>query len=501
MAFYSPTMAAIRYGYGIAPDQTSGANADDLLAQLSEGQKAQPAFPRGGIEAARNRAMDYANSLADIRKNKGDDEPGRERRVALQKQVGQSLQRDSVARVMQSVASPYGLHERLAAFWFDHFSVSALKSQPMRLLTPIYEAEAIRPNMAGDFRTLLRAAVLHPAMLIYLDQDRSTGPESAAGQNRKRGLNENLGRELLELHTLGAGSGYTQKDVRSAALVLTGMTVDDTYEMDFRGRMAEPGRMQVLGASYGGENRSAEDCRMLLDDLAARPETAEHICRKLVTHFIADEAPKDITGRMVSAWKASAGDLMKVYQAMLTHPRAWSDPAMKMKLPFDYVVSGLRALGIGDQKGLLEMSPDGDDEVTAPPGNANATAQMNLPSGDMAQQTPDKEIKADPRRPALARTLTIAALRRMGQPVWQPPSPAGFEEGVATWLSASQLSERILWARRAASSLGTSIEPRDMVRTVLAEMARDDTARVVAQAPNRVSGITLVLSSPEFNRR
>jgi hypothetical protein len=191
-----------------------------------------------------------------------------------------------------------------------------------------------------------------------------------------------------------------------------------------------------------------------------------------------------------------------------------------MKLPFDYVVSGLRALGIDRKSWRDIMSPDGDsadmaDNGTRPamsnsaqnPGSASGTDSEPDMSGDMAKPVPLAKGEAVPgatgngRKPGLARSMTIAALKRMGQPVWQPPSPAGFEEGVATWLSPSQISERILWARKAANSLGRNIEPKTLLQTALADMARDDTIKVVQQAPNRASGITLVLSSPEFNRR
>ena len=286
--------------------------------------------------------------------------------------------------------------------------------------------------------------------------------------------------------------------------------------------------MRVLGVSYGGSERSSDDCLSMLDDLAARPETAQHICRKLVRHFISDTPPDDVVKAMVAEWTASKGNLAKVYAAMLNHPRAWSDPGMKMKLPFDYVVSGLRALGIDRKNWQQRLSPGGDmDELAGGDkavsmmaarmgGDKVAEAAGDMAKGEMAAPKPDMAMQGQPaapdaaaqaakaasvKKPSFARIITIASLRRMGQPVWQPPSPAGFEEGVASWLSPSQLSERILWARKAASTLGGDIQPSELLKTAMAEMARDDTIRVVQQAPNRTSGITLALSSPEFNRR
>ncbi len=510
MVPFSPTMAAIRYGYGLSPGQVMNRNADDLLVQLVDAPLKDPFFPIGGAFEGRQRSDDLADGLAAIRPVRKGDQPDRAARMVLRRKAEQSFQRDSMARVMQAVFSPYGFYERLASFWGDHFSVNARKTVSMRAITPLYEVEAIRPHLAGPFRDLLQAAVLHPAMLIYLDQNKSTGPESRAAENRKAGLNENLGRELLELHTMGAGSGYSQADVRSAALLLTGMTVDDRYEMLFRPRMAEPGEIKVLGVTYGGDTRTADDCLSLLEDLAMRPETAAHVCRKLAAHFIADEAPPDLVSAMTDEWKASNGQLVKVYAAMLNHPRAWAEPGRKMKLPFDYVVSGLRAFGITQKNWRARMSPGGDDDMASLPvvgdtapkeGAAPAAGDPMTMEKPMAEMKPDEAVQKPKPKQTLARTLTLASLRRMGQPMWQPPSPAGFEEGVASWLSPSQMSERILWARKASSSLGGDMEPKSLLEVAMADMARDDTIRVVSQAPNRTSGMTLALSSPEFNRR
>lgn len=506
MASFSPTVAAVRYGYGLSPGQVLTRNRDDLLIQLADAPLRDSYFPIGGAFPARQRSLDIAARMTATSAKKNGGEEDRDGRRLIRQHAEQSFQRDSMARVMQAVFSPYGFYERLASFWTDHFSVNAHKALPMRLITPLYEIEAIRPHLAGPFRELLQAAVLHPAMLIYLDQNRSAGPDSVAAEKNKRGLNENLGRELLELHTLGAGSGYTQADVRSAALVLTGMTVDDRNEMLFRPRMAQPGQIKVLGVSYGGRKRTADDCLDMLDDLAARPETAVHICRKLAAHFIADEAPMEIVSAMVEEWKASNGHLLKVYAAMLGHPRAWADPGRKMKLPFDYIVSGLRAFGIDQKNWQVRMSPGGDDvagQISTRDTNAmqqggdQAVAEKS--ATDMAGNG-EQSAKLKPKQ-SLARTLTLASLRRMGQPVWQPPSPAGFEEGVASWLSPSQMSERIRWARKSSSSLGGDISPKTFLEEALADLARDDTIRVVSQAPSRISAMTLALSSPEFNRR
>ncbi|MCW1407305.1 DUF1800 domain-containing protein [Rhizobium sp. 1AS11] len=503
MSLSFPTMAAIRFGYGFRPGEAPPSSKDDLIGQLRKGAAATPDFPLGGPDMRHQAILSLQAQLQQIRqdaKTVTDDTTQREMRKGVQRQAQQQFQHDANLRLMQAVLSPYGFYERLATFWTDHFSTSANKSLPMRLIVPLYEAEAIRPFISGKFGDLLRSATAHPAMLIYLDQADSLGPDSAGGIKRNKGLNENLGRELLELHTLGAGSGYTQADVTAAAMVLTGLTID-RKEMDiaFRPNISEPGAHEVLGVSYGGRRRSRDDYLDMLDDLALHPKTAAHISRKLAVHFIADQPDEGMVSDMAEAWKKTDGDLTAVYTAMLDHPAAWRDEGAKARQPFDYVVTGLRALNAGPVNGVV--------------GSFLAANQQGTDEGDMAANTPGMAGSPVPTDPAgearekrlkafqTARALGQGALRRMGQPIWLPPSPAGFEEGFSAWITGSQLAERLAWARRAAAQFGRDEDPREFLKSTLADAARDETIRVVSQAPNKISGLTLVLASPEFNRR
>ncbi|MBW9056138.1 DUF1800 domain-containing protein [Rhizobium mesosinicum] len=527
MSLSFPTMAAIRFGYGLRPGEAPPQTKDDLIAQVTRGAGSVPGFPVGGIEARRAALLDLQDRLKQIRQADGDDLDRRQQRRLLQRRAQMLFQMDANARLMQAVLSPDGFNERLATFWTNHFSTSAAKSLPMRLIVPLYEAEAIRPYMGGKFATLLRSATEHPSMLIYLDQAQSLGPGSQGGMRRNKGLNENLGRELLELHTLGAGSGYTQADVRSAAMVLTGLTVDyKELETAFRPQISEPGRHEVLGVSYGGAKRRREDYLAMLDDLAANPKTAEHISRKLSVHFISDQPPQDLIAAMSEAWKKTDGELSAVYRAMLDHPAAWRDEGAKARQPFDYIVTGLRALnsgaGAGDVAAFMQayQQEDGDgDEMMAVTATKDAGSDRRSPDAQAPNtEAPDARspdapaMNAPPslddeakikRRKAfqMARALGQGALRRMGQPTWLPPSPAGFEESFSAWITASQLSERLSWARRASAQFGKDADPREFLKATLADAARDETIRVVSQAPNKISGLTLVLASPEFNRR
>jgi uncharacterized protein (DUF1800 family) len=506
MSLSFSTMAAIRFGYGFRPGETPPRSKDDLLSQVRVGAGIAPSFPVGGIEQRHQQLVDEQQQLKDIRNL--DDQAKRDARKVIQRKSQELLQRDADARLMQAVLSPNGFYERLATFWTNHFSTSTSKSLPMRLLVPLYEAEAIRPHIGGSFRGLLRSATEHPAMLVYLDQALSQGPDSPNGMKRSKGLNENLGRELLELHTLGAGSGYTQADVRSAAMVLTGLTIDrSAMETTFRPGLAEPGEHYVLGVSYGGRRRTPEDYLALLDDLAANPRTAQHVSRKLAVHFISDQPPQEMVDAMAEVWKKTDGNLMAVYGTMLDHPAAWRDEGAKARQPFDYIVTGLRAMNIGDGDGnvgrFLEANEDTDDGDMI--GQGMATGEKAAENRNGAEPVPmdmNDAAKIKHRKAGqAARTLGSGALRRMGQPTWRPPSPAGFEESFDAWITASQLAERLAWARRASAQFGAQQDPREFLKATLADAARDDTIRVVSQAPDRISGLTLVLASPEFNRR
>lgn len=491
MALARPTLAAIRYGYGLRPGQEAPADADGLLAQLTAGAKTKPRFPREGTLGRREAATRVISLRAAEAKAAGEGKPNESIRQATQREAQRIYRIDAMARLAQAVHSPYGFHERLASFWMDHFSTSALKSLPMRMIVPLYEAEAIRPNMAGSFSDLLRAAILHPAMLIYLDQNQSVGPQSDAGREGGRGLNENLGRELLELHTLGAGSEYTQDDVRAAALILTGLAVDNrALEVTHRPRRAEAGATRLLGREYHDRQGGELDHVIMLQDLAAHPDTSAHICRKLAAHFISDEPPQPLVEAMMLAWRETDGDLTAVYGAMLRQPAAWEDEGRKIRQPFEFLVAGFRAMDLPDDNiAALLRDMEGDDDDVGPVGKAMQIAGS------------EKSAEARRKRAGLAQALTLGALQRMGQPIWQPPSPAGFSDRADAWLTPSQLSERIAWARLVARLFGQRLEPSDFLQAALADAANPQMRAIISQAPSRVHGITMVLASPEFNRR
>ncbi len=524
MSLSFSTMSAIRFGYGIRPGEKPVENSAALMAQLERGVAETPLYPTEGIQERHQTIREILLSLRDVakaRKNGGREE-ARNLRKPVQRRSYAALSADEHARFQQAVYSPNGFYERLVVFWSNHFSVSTRKRLAIRLYVPLLEAAAIRPNVAGKFNTLLKAAVINPAMLIYLDQIRSVGPNSAAAQESTRGLNENLGRELLELHTLGADGGYSQDDVRAASMVLTGLGVKPrTTEVQFRRRIAEPGPHVVMGMSFGGRRRGLQDVEDMLDALAGMEQTARHICRKLVIHFISDDPPEDVVTAMTSAWADSDGDLSAVYRAMLDHPQSWENGLAKARQPFDYIVAGLRAVNVPvSALAVPGKGDDGDpgddiDSVEAMAAPAPADMAMGKPADmddDMAdgsedeaamkQMTPAKKDRKKPgKKLRLGNPLSAGAAMSMGQAIWQPASPAGWEEAFDVWVSSSQLTERITWARRLADRFGNKTDPRDLVKVVLADAARADTIQIVNQAASAQAGTIYILASPEFNRR
>jgi uncharacterized protein (DUF1800 family) len=365
-----------------------------------------------------------------------------------------AAQRRHLARALDT-DTPW--RERLVRFWANHFSVTPR----LRILIPEWAGmidTAIRPHVTGRFSDMLRAAVLHPAMVRYLDQDSSVGPNSRAGRNRGLGLNENLGRELLELHTLGAGGPYSQSDVRATALLLTGHSTNQGQPA-FEANRAEPGIQTVLGRRYGRMVRGPADLPALLDDLAAHPATALHLAGKLAAHVVADDPPAALVADLAAEWRASGGDLGRVASALAAHPLTLSAPPTKIRPPFDFLVAALRALGV---------------------------------AGDEVQGWAPNDL----------RRLALTPMTTMGQTWMGAPSPAGWPDTARDWLTAPNLAARIDWAMDAPARLRPALpDARDFVDLALAGGADDRLRRLVAASETNAEGVGLVLASPAFQRR
>jgi uncharacterized protein (DUF1800 family) len=355
------------------------------------------------------------------------------------------------ARVSSALESTTPFVERLVHFWSNHFAVSVDKLLIVGFAGS-FEADAIRPHVLGRFEDLLLAAVRHPAMLLYLDQAQSAGPNSGMAA-RGRGLNENLAREILELHTLGVRTGYTQEDVKEFARALTGWTLPgevgtsggNTFR--FVTALHEPGSRELLGKTYSdtGEGQA----RAMIHDLASAPATALHISRKLAQHFVADEPPQALVIRLAKVFTDSGGELKELYKALISSPEVWQTKHSKFKSPWDWTISSMRALG----------------------------------------------------RRTVSPSQVSALLTQLGQPVWRPGSPAGFKDTTSTWAAPDALMRRVEIAQRLAQESGDSVDARILAPKILPDVLTEATSNAIARAESRGTALALLLVSPEFLRR
>jgi uncharacterized protein (DUF1800 family) len=351
--------------------------------------------------------------------------------------------------------------ERLVQFWSNHFAVSIDKIAVLGL-AGCMEREAIRPHVLGRFGDMLLAVEKHPAMLLFLDNVQSVGPNSPAAQRgvRQLGLNENLAREILELHTLGVDGGYTQADVTSFAKVITGWSAgalrgryarfDNNArpgEFNFRAIVHEPGPQTVLGKRYAQDGMAQGEA--VLKDLAASPATAQHLANKLARHFIADDPPPAAVERLKRAYLRSGGDLSAVYVALIDSPEPWAAQASKYKTPTDYVQSVFRGL------------------------------ELPLPEGQKA----------------------LGAFEALGQRQFSPGSPAGWPDRSADWDGSAALMKRIELANSIAQRIGNTRDAAALAGQLLGATLSEATAKSIARAESGVQALTLLLTAPEFLRR
>ncbi len=449
------TLSAIRFGYGFRPDAPPPANAGDLMAQLRGPDHITTELPIANfqVRVQERRALGRLKRAAKT----GDSEAVAAEKKARQK-AGRGIQKDFVTTLLRPIVSPDGFRERLVQFWADHFTIVA-KGKGLRFLVSSYIEDIIRPGITGRFSDLLRGAATHPVMMTYLDQIISVGPNSPFGIEKGRGLNENLAREILELHTLGVHGGYTQGDVRQFAELLTGLHFNRKTGFRFLPKLAEPGAETVLGHSYGSDAPATlDDIYAVLDDLATHPDTARHLSQKLAVHFISDDPDPGLVNHMAGVFAASDGDLLATYAAMLEHPAAWEGFGDKAKQPFDYMVSALRALGV-------------DIEL----------------------------IKALPTRSK--RLYLSAPLLVMGQPYHRPGGPDGWPEAAQDWITPQGLAARIQWAMAIINALGQERDPQDFARSALGDAAGSRLLQALGGSESRLEGMALVLASPAFNRR
>lgn len=464
MAF-DPLLAQIRFGVGLSPAVAGPESVVEMMELLAGPDHAAAAHPIEPYDQFRQRMMDARRTGKEYRRNKS--APNAETLRKAFNHVKRDARRAQGIWLMQALArrstTRDGFRERLVTFWTDHFTVIGKGGVMRRVAMPVSETY-VRPFLTGRFGDLLVSAVTNPGMVNYLDQQYSVGPQAPARAQmaKGRGLNENLAREVLELHTLGVNGPYSQKDVRELAELLTGLGIAPNGDRLFRPDWAEPGAETVLGRSYGGDPAQMRDIHAALQDLAVHPATARHLSQKLAVHFLGDTPDPAAVSVMEQVWNDTGGNLSAVYRAMLTHPAAWAQGLTNVKLPFDFMSSALRALA-------------------APPvpfkGKPNDTEQR---------------IKKNFVRP----------LRRMGQPWEQPPGPDGWPEEDDMWITPQGVATRMEWALRVPRILVKDLpDPREFVTDALGPNPPEPVRFAGRAAESRHEGIALVLISPAFQRR
>ena len=365
----------------------------------------------------------------------------------------QNFFREARAHFEPAINADIGFVERLVWFWSNHFCVSADKGN-VRPICGAYEREAIRAHVLGRFGEMLLAVESHPAMLIYLDNARSIGPASTAGVRQKRGLNENLAREIMELHTLGVGGGYTQDDVTSLARIITGWTFAGRQgqlglpgSFVFNANAHQPGAQRLLGKTY--EDNGVAQGEAALADIARHPSTAKFIATKFARHFVADDPPPVLVTRLQDVFRKSDGDLRALTVALLDSDEAWQAPLTKLRSPYEFLVAAGRLLA---------------------------------------------QIPEDPAR-------YLGGLNVLGQPLWSPAGPNGFPDSNAVWAAPEGIKLRLDISAQIASRLAANIDPRDLLQLAAADAASSETRRTIELAESRQQALALLLMSPEFQRR
>ena len=379
-----------------------------------------------------------------------------ENKPAASKAYGKAVRRnfrtEIKARAIYASQTTTPFHERLTRFWSNHFSVSA-RNRNTRIFPGAYEREAIRPHILDSFFELASTAIFHPAMLVFLDNISSIGPNSRQGLKQNKGLNENLAREVLELHTLTPAAGYTQSDVSEFAKALTGWRIENKEDKEnrlgktaFKQHRHEPGSRQILGKKY--KDTGGKQALAILKDICMRPETAENIARKLAVHFVSDVPPKALVEDLKQSFLKSNGHLKAVYKTLITSPHAWGQTAQKVKSPEELIVSTARVIGF-------------DNVITKRPKDTY----------DSLAQIP-----------------------------FTAPTPEGWPDTTEAWIGPDSIIKRVEWAKQLSAHM-PDIDARDFLKSALGLRLSSDTLQAVSRAESAEQAFVIALMSPDFQRR
>ncbi len=459
MVTVQAVIAANRFGLGARPGELDEISRDHegwLLAQLGpDASTARDSFPGSAAILSEFQRLQRVRNEA---RRSDDAERGENAAQAYRTYIRSQYQTQATRRYELAAVTDVPFRERLVHFWTNHFAVSADK-QAVTPLVGTLEAEAIRPHVTGRFFDMLLAVEQHPAMILYLDNQGSMGPNSRAARagaqrGRDLGLNENLAREILELHTLGVDGGYDQKDVTTFAKVLTGWSVGvdsgraaAAGEFFFRSNTHEPGAKTMLGQRYAEDGLGEGEA--VLADLASHPATAHFLAEKLARHFVADEPPSELVGELAQAYLDHDGELNAVYATLVDAREAWQEPLAKYKTPEDFLISSYRA---------FNQQPDNPERM-------------------------------------------LAFLEILGQRPYTPGSPAGWPDTMAHWDGGDALIKRIEWAAAVGRQISDRVRPVELGEAILGPVFSDHTRTAVSRAESSAQGLTLLLASPEFLRR
>lgn len=462
------SIALNRFGLGARPGEAPPADPKQWLVDQFDTFDVKPAGFAALPDAAQVLQTYYQDKRTLKRDQRAQAQADATKDKKQRRQVGQELralyQEGVNARADSALASEAPFVERMVHFWANHFCVSADNARATAYVAQ-YERDAIRPHVLGKFEDMLVAVEQHPAMLYYLNQNNSIGPNSPTAKRidrrnaaKRAGLNENLGREAMELHTLGVRSGYTQADVTEFARALTGWAVGggrrgrggDDEQLDgfvFRPQFHEPGTRTIMGKSYAqpGEQQALA----ALGDFARSPKTADHIATKLARHFAGDDPPPALVARLSDTFRKTGGSLPDLYRTLINSPEPWTRQPLKFKTPWEWTISAWRGLG----------------------------------------------------RRQIGKGNFYAAQRQLGQPTWKPGSPAGWDDIAASWAGPDALYRRVDYAARMTSAIGDRIDARQLAPKLLPGALSPATGEQLARAESPATALALLLVSPDFLRR
>ncbi len=426
-------IAATRFGMGMGPQEVRIADASSAVWLWNQIQQPETTRDFANFPSAKDQIIKFMQA-----KQSKDDVKDKDAKRDVRRDWQQNFRNEMQARIAHAVTTTTPFYERLVNFWSNHFTVSIQKGVVIGLAAA-YEREAIRPYVTGRFEDMLLAVAHHPAMLHYLDNAQSIGADSFAGVRQKKGLNENLAREIMELHTLGVNGGYTQTDVTNFAKVLTGWSVADRNAptpgiFEFYIRRHEPGTQTIMGRTY---QDNGED-------------TAQHIAFKLARHFIADNPPDSAVKLIASSFLQSGGDLKTVYHTLLSLPESWSLATPKIKSSYDLIVSAAR------------FCADGTPLDTA---------------------------------------WCLQALQFLGNAPFNASSPAGLPDTIRDIAGPEAVMRRIEWAQGAGAKLADNRSYRDRMEAAIGPVMSPKTRAALDGTNSLPEQLALFFGSPEFQRR